>query len=511
MTRPGHAAADTGREGVRDFVTVFEERAAATPDGPALVWGGRTWTCRELNEAADRVASRLCDAGIGRDDRVAVLAGRTPQTVAALFGVLKAGAGYVPVDPAYPVERCRLMLGDSGAAALLTHRELVGTVPYDGPVLLLDDIGRWPARPAGSWPPPVPEQLAYVIFTSGSTGRPKGVMTTRGGVSELVAALTALLGRERLGSVLAATSTSFDVSVCEIFVPLCAGGTVVLADDVFAMCDTDAPARATTVSAVPSALAQLSALGGLTGHVDTVLSAGEALAGTLVREMLDAGVGSVFNMYGPTESCVIAVATRVTGEEAAVPIGVPLPAVRAYVLDAELRPVPDGETGELFLGGSQLGRGYHRRPGLTAERFLPDPFAGVAGARMYRTGDRVRCRPEGMYEFLGRWDDQVKLRGFRIELGEVEHVLAEHPGVVHTAVVVRADGPGGPRLVAYTTPDGPGAPGAGELRAHARRSLPPYMVPNVFVTLSELPRTPAGKIDRNALPKPPNRTRVGTS
>ncbi|MEU3934981.1 amino acid adenylation domain-containing protein [Streptomyces sp. NPDC029044] len=501
-------AGRTGRE-VPDVIEAFEARAAQHPEGPALTWGSRTWTFKELDEAADRVAARLRAAGIGRDDRVAVLAGRTPQMVAALFGVLKAGAGYVPVDPGYPRERCAHMLGDSGAAALLTHRELVGTVPFDGPVLLLEEMGQWPATPAAPHARPVRDQLAYVIFTSGSTGRPKGVMVTRGGMSELVAGLGDLVGTDRLHAVLAATPTSFDVSVYEIFVPLCAGGSVVLADDVFAVCDADAPVSAATVSSVPSALAQLAALGGLAGRARTVFSGGEALPGPLVRAMFDAGVTAVFNMYGPTENSVVAIAAAVTGEEAAVPIGDALPAVDAYVLDEDLRPVPDGESGELYLGGRQVSRGYQRRPGLTAEKFLPDPFAGTPGARMYRTGDRVRRRPGGgPYEFLGRWDDQVKLRGFRIELGEIEHALGAHPGVVHAAVVVRQDVPGGPRLVAYTTPDGPDAPAAGELREHVRRTLPEYMVPNVFVALAELPRTPAGKIDRNALPKPAARARV---
>ncbi|MCY0950432.1 amino acid adenylation domain-containing protein [Streptomyces sp. H27-S2] len=494
---------------VPDVIEAFEARAAEHPDGPALTWAARTWTFRELDEAAERVAARLRAAGIGRDDRVAVLAGRTPQMVAALFGVLKAGAGYVPVDPGYPRDRCAHMLGDSGAAALLTHRELVGTVPYDGPVLLLEDLGQWPATPAGPRPRPVADQLAYVIFTSGSTGRPKGVMVTRGGMSELVGALGTLVGRDRLDSVLAATPTSFDVSVYEIFVPLCAGGSVVLADDVFAVCDADAPAVAATVSSVPSALAQLSALGGLAGRARTVFSGGEALPRTLVRTMCEAGVTAVFNMYGPTENSVVAIAADVTAEEPGVPIGHALPAVAAYVLDEDMRPVPDGASGELYLGGRQVSRGYQRRPGLTAEKFLPDPFSALPGARMYRTGDRVRRRPDGgPYEFLGRWDDQVKLRGFRIELGEVEHALAAHPGVVHAAVVVREDLPGGPRMVAYTTPDGPDAPAAGELRDHVRRILPEYMVPNVFVALDGLPRTPAGKIDRNALPRPAARTRV---
>ncbi|WP_051717068.1 amino acid adenylation domain-containing protein [Streptomyces megasporus] len=490
-----------------DFVTAFERWAARQPGSPAVTGENRTWTYGELNSAADRVAGQLRALGVGRESRVAVLAGRTPEMLSALLGILKAGGAYVPLDPAYPHARLAYMLEDSGAAAVLAERRHAGTLAHGVRELVLEEL----TAPGAEVSTPAAEevldgQLAYVIYTSGSTGRPKGVLVSRATATEFVSAMTALLGPVAGGTMVATCPTSFDLSVCDIFVPLCSGGHVMLAPDVFALCEKDSWVRGDSVCAVPSALAQVVALGGPPPGVTSVLAGGEAMPIGLLRDLHKAGVTRVFNVYGPTETTVCATAVLLDPDDEAVSIGLPLHAVRTYVLDERLRPVPDGTPGELFIGGAQVTRGYHGRPGLTAERFLPDPFDPRPGARMYRTGDRVSRRPSsGLLDYHGRLDSQVKLRGFRIEPGEIENVLTSHPGVVHAAAVVRDDLPGGPRLVAYTTPAGPSAPTQEELRAHLRSRLPEHMVPSQFVTMDALPLTPIGKLDRSALPAPARR------
>ncbi|MBD0695611.1 amino acid adenylation domain-containing protein [Streptomyces sp. CBMA123] len=491
-------------EPVIDVVAAFERWTAREPGRPAVTGEGRTWTYGELGAAADRVAAHLRALGIGAESRVAVLAGRTPEMLAALVGVLKAGAAYVPLDPAYPQDRIGYMLADSGAAAVLAERRHAGTLAYDGPELVLEELVRGgPDAPAADAPPVLDGQLAYVIYTSGSTGRPKGVLVPRGAMSEFVAAAVALLGPVASATMVATCPTSFDFSVCDIFAPLYAGGRVMLAQDVFSLVEPDGWVTGDAVCAVPSALAQMVALGGPPPRVKAVLTGGEAMPRALLAELRARGVTQVFNIYGPTETTVSAAACLLDWDDRMVSIGTPLPAVHAYVLDEELRPVPDGTSGELFVGGAQVTRGYQGRPGLTAERFLPDPFSGAPGARMYRTGDRVCRRPEsGLLDYFGRLDAQVKVRGFRVELGEVEEALTSCPGVVQAAVVLRDDLPGGSRLVAYTAPAGPSAPTGEQLRDHLRRSLPEHMVPSQFVPLDALPLTPIGKLDRKALPAP---------
>ncbi|MEU2957372.1 amino acid adenylation domain-containing protein [Streptomyces albidoflavus] len=492
-------------EPVIDVVAAFGRWVDREPGRPAVTGEGRTWTYGELGAAADRVAGHLRALGVGAESRVAVLTGRTPEMLAALVGILKAGAAYVPLDPAYPRERIGYMLGDSGAAAVLAERRHAGTLDYDGPELVLEELVS--AGPDG--PPECPAtpvlggQLAYVIYTSGSTGRPKGVLVPRAAMSEFVAAAVALLGPVAAATMVATCPTSFDFSVCDIFAPLYAGGHVMLAQDVFSLVEPDGWVTGDAVCAVPSALAQMVALGGPPPRTKAVLTGGEAMPKALLAELRTRGVTQVFNIYGPTETTVSAAATLLDWDDELVSIGRPLPAIRAYVLDEGLREVPDGTPGELFVGGAQVTRGYQGRPGLTAERFLPDPFSGEPGARMYRTGDRVCRRPQtGLLDYFGRLDAQVKVRGFRVELGEIEEALTSSPGVVHAAVVLRDDLPGGPRLVAYTAPAGPSAPTGEQLRDHLRRSLPEHMVPNQFVQLDELPLTPIGKLDRKALPAP---------
>ncbi|MFE2923601.1 amino acid adenylation domain-containing protein [Streptomyces goshikiensis] len=497
------SGADT--RAVVDVVAAFEGWAARRPEHPAVTGEGRTWTYGELDAAADRIAARLRSLGIGRESRVAVLAGRTPEMLAALLGILKAQAGYVPLDPAYPRERLGYMLSDSGAAAVLAERRHTGSLEYGGPELIVEELVESAAAPDTdvSREEPLAGQLAYLIYTSGSTGRPKGVLVPRAAMAEFVSATVGLLGPTAEGTMVATCPTSFDFSVCDIFAPLYAGGQVMLARDVFSLCEEGSWVQGDAVCAVPSALAHMVALGGPPPRVKAVLTGGEAMPKQLLADLRAAGVTEVFNIYGPTETTVSAAAALLDWDDELVSIGLPLPAVRAYVLDEELRPLPDGTSGELFVGGEQVTRGYHGRPGLTAERFLPDPFSPVPGARMYRTGDRVSRRPAGgLLDYHGRLDAQVKVRGFRVELGEIEEALTSHAGVVHAAVVLREDQPGGPRLVAYTAPDGSSAPTGEQLRTHLRRSLPEHMVPSQFVVLDALPMTPIGKLDRKALPAP---------
>ncbi|HVR99225.1 MAG TPA: amino acid adenylation domain-containing protein, partial [Thermoanaerobaculia bacterium] len=476
---------------------LFERQAARTPEAVALIHGLERLSYRDLDVQAERLAHRLRALGVGPEVRVAVLARRTPAMVAALLAVLKAGGAYVPLDPGYPAARVALVLADSAAPVLLTEEALASSLPpYAGEVVLLDgapmETVKAEKEPRGFFHP---EQLAYLIYTSGSTGRPKGVGIRHASAVAMVSWAAAAFPAGRLARVLASTSICFDLSVFELFVPLAAGGAVVLADDVLALPELAAADEVTLVNTVPSGLAELVRAGALPDSVRTVNLAGEPLRRELVSRLYESsGVQEVYNLYGPSEDTTYSTGVLVARSEEREPsIGRPLANARVYVLDVlghGLRPVPPGAAGELWLGGEGLARGYLGRPDLTAERFRPDPFGG-AGGRLYRTGDRARWLAAGELEFLGRLDHQVKVRGFRIEPGEIEAALARHPGVAEAAVVVRED-----RLVAYVAP----GPDAAELRAFLRERLPEYMVPSSWVVLERLPRTPNGKVDRRALP-----------
>lgn len=510
MSDPILRDAPPAAAGAPDVVAAFTAWATREPDRAAVVLGDTTLTYGELDAAADRVARRLRSDGVGREHVVGVMLDRTPRLLTALLGVLKAGAAYLPLDPRYPRARLEFMLADSGASVVLTEAAVTGARELTGRTVFLDeqpDEPRLPDGPAGaasggpSASPVVGAQAAYVIYTSGSTGVPKGVAVPRAAMSELLLRVGEALGAERLEAVLASTSASFDVSVFELFAPLTVGGRVVLVEDAMELCDRPVPGA--LLSTVPTVLAQMVALGALDRSTRTVLSAGEALPEAVLRGLWELGVEEVFNLYGPTEATVFVISTLLADEPGTPPIGRPLGSTAAYVLDERLRPVPPGTEGDLYIGGAQVARGYHGRPAPTAERFLPDPFSAEPGARMYRTGDIARLRVhDGALEYRGRADHQVKLRGHRIELGEVEAALAGRPEVVHVAVTVREDMRGGPRMVAYLVTAGGSEPAAEELRKHLRSTLPAHMVPNMFVRLEDMPRTPAGKIDRNALPKP---------
>ncbi|WP_203721003.1 non-ribosomal peptide synthetase, partial [Paractinoplanes brasiliensis] len=505
---------DTGREvTTATLPALFEAQVARAPHAPAVSFGEVTWTYEELNARANQLARALIEHGVGPEDFVAVVLPRSPELVAGLMAVLKAGAAYFPVDPNLPPARVAYMLENVSPAAVLTT-DLGGLSLPAGPGARIDVRGEL-TRPATDVRDDErtsrlsPLHPSYVIHTSGSTGRPKGVVMTTG------AMVNVLEWHNRSvpggpGTVTAQfAAVSFDVSVQEMLSALLYGKSLVACPEEIRRDPRELAAWMArhrvqellspnlVVDAVFEAAQEygedLSALG-------LVAQAGEAL--TLrehVRRFYSRWPGNqLHNQYGPTETQVVTawpLPSDVADWPAVPPIGGPVDNTRLYVLDEGLMPVPVGVTGELYIAGAGLARGYHNRPGLTAERFVADPFDG-RGARMYRSGDLVRHRPDGLLDFVGRADHQVKLRGFRIELGEIEQVLGGHPSVVRAAVLLTDD----KRLVAYVVPAGGAEFGVDELRAHAQSALPDYMMPSVIVPIDSLPFTVNGKLDRRALP-----------
>jgi amino acid adenylation domain-containing protein len=475
---------------------LFEAQAARTPQAAALVHGRERMSYGELNAWADGLAGRLHALGVGPEVLVGVCCGRTPGMVAAVLAVLKAGGAYLPLDPAYPTDRLRFLLADSAAPVVLAEESVAGALPESAGAPVLVDRGSGAAGkelPRGFLHS---EQAAYAIYTSGSTGTPKGVLVRHGSaVARITWALSAY-PRDVLAGVLAATSLCFDLSVFEIFAPLAAGGTVILADDALALPDLPAASTVTLVNTVPSAMAELVRAAALPRSVRVVNLAGEPLRRDLAERIYaQEGIEEVHNLYGPSEDTTYSTGARAErGDEREPAIGRPLPGTRAYLLDSRHRPVPLGAPGELWLGGEGLARGYLGRPDLTADRFRPDPF-GPPASRLYRTGDCARRRSDGSLDYLGRLDHQVKIRGFRVEPGEIETALLDHPDVREAAVLALAGGESR-RLVAFVAP---AAIPLTELRRHLAARLPAFMVPGAFLFLPGLPLTPNGKLDRQAL------------
>ncbi|MGK5629468.1 amino acid adenylation domain-containing protein [Streptomyces sp. URMC 123] len=523
--------AAAGSPGAADVVVPIHERvarqAALTPDAEAVIRGRERLGYRELDEAAEELAGHLRRLGAAPETLVGICLGRSPWMVVAMLAVLKAGAAYVPLDPAFPAERMEFMLRDSGAALIVTEEawrgkfehgsarvvsldrdwaEIAGAGPGPGAETgagSATEPGAEAGSGTGAEPGTVPgARLAYVLYTSGSTGRPKGVAVEhRSAAAFLDWALTRFTPRE-LRHTLCSTSICFDLSVFELFAPLSRGGTVVLVDTVLHLPTVAGRVPVTLVNTVPSLLLELLADEPLPASVITVNLAGEALPAALGQALYATGtVERVHNLYGPSEDTTYST-WSLLGRDGAKPlIGRPVTGTRAHVLDAAGRPVPDGDPGELYLGGTGLARGYLHRPALTAERFVPDPFSGEPGARLYRTGDLVRRLPGGELDFLGRADQQVKVRGLRIEPGEIEQALLERPGVRRAAVTARGGSADSAGLVAYVVGEGPLDPA--DLRRGLRDRLPEYMIPKTFVQLESLPLTVTGKIDFNALPAPP--------
>jgi amino acid adenylation domain-containing protein len=496
---------------------LFEESVARNPNAVAAEMGEDRLTYGELNARANRVAHHLRDLGAGPETVVGLSLERSLDAIVGMLAIWKAGAGYLPLDPALPEERLRFMLEETRAPMVVTKKSVKSALPAGTSRMIFLDgdaaaIGlRTDENPSGG---AAAGNLAVVLFTSGSTGRPKGVMLPHRGLRNRL-----LWGREiyRLSEadrVLQVYSVSFDFAIWEIFTPLVAGGRVVMApvgapQDPSQVTRLIAGRGVTMAGLIPSMMDALLEDPGIRncGCLRIVSLGGDAMTASLARKFHSRLDAELQNAYGPTEASIDVTwwvdraEARGTERDATIPIGRPNANVRLYVLDPRMSLVPPGVAGELFIGGACLARGYFRRPDLTAERFVPDPFTGAPGERLYRTGDLARHRPDGSLEFLGRADTQVKVRGYRIELGEVEARLAEHPAV-DTAVVLAVDEPvGGKRLAAYVSAREP-KPGAQELREFLRSRLPAYMVPAAVVFLDSFPRLPNGKVNVAALPDP---------
>ncbi|WPB73717.1 non-ribosomal peptide synthase/polyketide synthase [Archangium violaceum] len=494
---------------------LFEAQAARTPEALALISRDTRLTFGELNARANRLAWHLRGLGVGPDVRVGLCLERSPELIVGALGILKAGGAYVPMDPEYPHERLAFMLTDSQVPVLVTREELADQLPVSGAqVICLDsdaaavaaESPEDPVHLAGS------EHLAYVIYTSGSTGRPKGVMVEHRGLVNYLTWCTSAYGMHEGAGAPVHSPLAFDLTVTSLLLPLTTGqpvtlvpedqgveglGSALLSGSDFSLVKLTPTHLSLLSQQLPSARAA--------GRTRSFVIGGEALSfEALSFWRQHAPSTRLLNEYGPTETVVGCCVHEVSATDAAsgaVPIGRPISNVELHVLDSHLRLVPVGAPGELYIGGVPLARGYLGRPELTAEKFVPHPFSSVPGARLYRTGDLARRRADGVLEFLGRLDEQVKVRGFRIELGEIETVLSSHPSVRECAVVVREDVPGDKRLVAYVTSPSPQLDSS-EPRRFLESKLPVYMVPSAFVVLEALPLTPNGKVDRKALPAP---------
>jgi len=481
---------------------LFEQQAARTPHAVAVVHQGEQISYRELNERADALARGLRSFGVGPETRVGLLLERSIETVVAVMATLKAGGAYVPLDPKYPATRLQFMLEDSEASVLLTEPHLAELASQSRAEVVL--IGDRHQVDYVQCVKPAPENLAYVIYTSGSTGVPKGVAITHRSAVAFVSWAQSCFRPESFAAVLGATSLSFDLSIFELFVTLCSGGRVVVVNDALDL-PSVADEGVTLVNTVPSVMTELLRAGVVPETVQTVNLAGEFLSEQLARSIYEAqpALRELFNLYGPSEDTTYStgavVDRELSGRDPS--LGRPIANSQLYILDRFWEPVPEGVRGEVYLGGEGLARGYLNRPDLTAEKFVPDPFSGMAGSRLYRSGDMVRWRA-GELEFVGRADAQVKVRGYRVELGEIEAALRLRAEIVEACVVAREERGGHKRLVAYLVAAEEKRPQAEELRAFLRESLPEYMVPALFVTLEEWPLTPNGKIDRRALPAP---------
>jgi amino acid adenylation domain-containing protein len=488
---------------------LLETQARLTPQVIAVAFGDRTLTYAELNLRANQLAHLLRERGVTRESLVGVCLERSPEMVVALLGILKAGGAYVPLDPAYPTDRIQHVLEDARVRLLITQSELLKQLPAAAQTVCLDPSWKALTDQSGEAVAAdvTPGNLAYVIYTSGSTGKPKGVQLEHRSVVNFLCAMQKQPGFSQGDVLVAVTTLSFDIAGLEIYLPLLTGGRIVIAPreatyDGRLLSELIVKSRATVMQATPATWRVLFESGWRGDRNLKVLVGGETLPAELAHELVSR-CGEVWNMYGPTETTIWSSVYRVRGDEARVlPIGRPIANTTFYILDDAGQPVPVGSEGELYIGGEGLARGYFERPELTSEKFVRDPFSALPQARMYRTGDLARFREDGNVEYLGRLDHQVKIRGFRIELGEIEAVLDQHPDVLRSVVVAREESSGDKRLAAYVVCETESTVSSAELREHARKQLPDYMIPSAIVQLAALPLTPNGKVDRKALPAP---------
>ena len=522
-----------------DATAVAQLWAACAGDFVVAVDADGALTGADVRHLAQRITAAIRGYGVGVSDRVAILLPRRARLLPTILGIWSAGASYVPMDPIYPAQRLATMLSDAGAAAIVVDSSVAGAPgppPTATPIPILDLAtlggtapdgtaldgtapggtapgGTAPGKPALDGTAPgeprldlPPSATAVTIFTSGSTGRPKAVSVTQGGIAALLNAVRPILALGPADRFVAVTTFAFDIALVELLAPVLAGGCVVVADaehvlDAARLRDLLTESGATAVQATPAGWRMLVDAGGIPAGVKLRMTAGEPLPRDLADTMGTRTGVRVWNLYGPTETTIYSGGDAVAPSPAPIEIRSIIAGTQLYVLDDRLRPVPPGVIGEVYIGGAGVARGYHGAPGMTAGRFVPDPFSGRPGARLYRTGDLGRWRRSGRIELAGRADRQFKIRGYRIESGEVEAALRSHEDVAQAAVSVRGEGHDA-RLVGYlVTRSGTGLPPAG-LREHLRETLPDYMVPAAFVVLPVLPLTGSGKIDHRALPEP---------
>lgn len=492
--------------------TLFEAQVERSPDAMAVVAEGGALTYRELNRRANRLAHHLRQHGAAANQAIGICVDRSVEMVVGLLAILKSGSGYVPLDPTYPKDRLGYMLSEAKPRMILVQAHTAKLLPEAGaPLFDLENPACYPAADANPNAAVTATDLAYIIFTSGSTGKPKGAMNGHRGIVNRLLWMQDAYRLDASDRILQKTPFSFDVSVWEFFWPLITGAQLVMArpgghKDSRYLVETIRAHAITTLHFVPSMLQAflLDDAASTCTSLKRIICSGEALPAPVAEECLARLSAELHNLYGPTEAAVDVTYWQCLPKSgrASVPIGKPVANTQIYVLDEKMGLCPPGQPGELFIGGIQVGLGYVNRPDLTVERFVPDPFSDVPGARLYKTGDLARLTDEGVVEYLGRVDFQVKLRGFRIELGEIEARLLEHPQLRQAAVVLREDRVGDPRLVGYLVAKQAERIETSELKAWVAATLPEYMVPAAFVWMNELPLNANGKLDRKALPAP---------
>ena len=483
---------------------LFEAQAARTPNAAAITFGKDTLTYAQLNIRANQIAHWLQEHGVKPDKLVGLCVERSLDMVVALLGILKAGGAYVPLDPAFPKERLAQILEDSQPEVMITQPAATSMASsYVKHTLMMGTPElAWSSRENPD-SDAQPHNLAYVIFTSGSTGRPKGVQIEHRALVNFLESMAREPGLLAEDILLAVTTLSFDIAGLEIFLPLVKGARLVIASrdavlDGTALRRLLETSNATVMQATPVTWRMLLESGWQGCERLKILCGGEAMPPDLAKELIPR-CSSLWNMYGPTETTIWSTLLRVSSVESRIPIGRPIDNTQVYIVDRQLRPVPVGATGELLIGGDGLARGYLNRPELTTERFISIPFADNKDARVYKTGDLCQWRLDGTIDCLGRNDRQVKIRGNRIELGEIDAAMASHPGVKQAATKVVERAGGDKTLIGYVVANGLQPE---ELRTYLAERLPEYMLPSVYVKLTELPLTPNRKLDWNALPIP---------